>query len=219
MSSPFEIPQLQFRGTVIRRPELSPLICLTDLWIAVGNPDLRPTLWLQNHAGAALRKYQGQAADEQVEIPGVVEIDPQDNAIYSIPEVAILYARFLSRECYEWALETLVSAPQPVQRSAGSQRQRVAQSSGFAKQALVAAGWMLPMLLTGLGDQAVLAEQESVSKGDLSSYPLLIVSNRITERPDDSRRHVDGHSHFDMPIGTEHVDFKGEHGDYPNLPD
>ena len=105
---------LHYRDLLVRCPTETGLICLSDLWIADRSPTgKKPSSWIQLKSTQKLFRRLIQATDEVLcgqritEIPGIFETDGLNEECYAAIEIAVIYARFLSAECFEWALAHL----------------------------------------------------------------------------------------------------------------
>jgi hypothetical protein len=110
------------------------------------------------------RKKKGHPNQEIItEIPRILETTREDGVLltYSTTELAVVYARFLSVECYEWALTALVEGNEgqanlveQIEKETSLGRERMLSR----RRALIAAGWAVPVIATiGLHNKAVAA--------------------------------------------------------------
>ena len=163
---------LYYQGLLIHRQADTGLACLTDLWKAQGSPAKnRPLAWMCLEATQELlkrlveqtgadpiwseRKQKAHPSEPIItEIPGLLETIREGGELltYASTELAVVYARFLSVECYEWVLANLVEGSEDeanylehVEARAKAKRQRE-----FSRRALIAAGWAVPVVL-GVG--------------------------------------------------------------------
>lgn len=139
---PTERP-LQYRGQVVRLHPTHHFVCLSDLWRAEGCPaDRHPGSWLRGDAARWLRSAPGAApAARMLEV-----LEGERTVVFADAEIATLYARYLSPECYEWALETIVSA-EPESPAVPSGRPLPAQVDQPSRRRLLQAGWAVPIVI------------------------------------------------------------------------
>jgi len=165
---------LSYQGLPIRRQPDSDLICLTDLWKAQGSlKERRPLDWVHLEATQTLLKPLDLTTDavlelenhprEEIvtEIPQLLEtiIESRELLTYATTELAVAYARFLSVECYEWALANLVEESEEVadylehvEAKAKAKGQRE-----ISRRALIAAGWAVPIVASVVMSSSVQA--------------------------------------------------------------
>jgi hypothetical protein len=161
----FSTNYFSYQGLPIRRQPDSDLVCLTDLWKAQGSPnERRPLDWVHLETTQALLKRLAEPTEpvlepekhpsEEIvtEIPELLEttIEGREPLTYATTELAVAYARFLSVDCYEWALANLVEESEEVanyleqvEARAKAKRQRE-----ISRRALIAAGWAIPIILS-----------------------------------------------------------------------
>lgn len=168
---------LHYQGLRIDRQPETGLVCLTDMWKAQCSPAKnRPLTWVCLESTQELlkrlvrktgtvpvwseRKQKDNPSGRIVtEIPAILETTREGGLrTYSTPELAVVYARFLAVECYEWALTALVEGSEEGANLVEQQIQKEAKSEGekqFTRRALIAAGWAVPVILTvGLAQSA-----------------------------------------------------------------
>jgi hypothetical protein len=141
------------------------LVCLTDLWKAEkGSEKKRPLAWVRKistqnllqrladrHGVTPVWSIPKQGDSSIItSIRGVLETTKAENALrtYAIPELAVAYAKFLSDECYTWALTTLVSDIEATENliSAVEAEAEAIESRKLKRRALLAAGWAVPAI-------------------------------------------------------------------------
>lgn len=147
--------RLHYRGLVIRRQPESGLICLTDIWKAQRSPsESSPSAWAcLNTTQALLRRLAEQKAPPSEEIitaiPGILETTQEAGELltYSTPELTIVYARYLSTECYEWTLTALVERSDDVANLVEQKDISLEDEIQLSRRrALIAAGWAVPVI-------------------------------------------------------------------------
>jgi KilA-N domain len=161
---------LEYQGFPIEYHTSTGLICLNDLWRAqCSSASKRPLAWVRLAATQKLLKrlseqievkprwsqqYQSGKVVERfiVEIPGKLETFEVDNNFrtYTTTELAVVYARFLAPECYEWSLANLAEGEfladmWAAQQSATQQQE---QHKVFSRRAVITAGWSIPVVTT-----------------------------------------------------------------------
>ena len=111
---------LVYEGSMIHRNQQTGHVCLTDMWKAQGEPsNKRPVDWRELDATQGLlKRYAKQSATTALcskngkikAVPGWLQTKQGGVApgTYAVPQLAIDYARFLSVEFHEWALNVLV---------------------------------------------------------------------------------------------------------------
>ena len=172
-----ETGNLHYQGLIIHRQPETGLVCLTDMWQAQCSPAKnRPLAWVRLEATQELlkrlvkqtgavpvwveRKHQAHSSERTItEIPGIFETTRVGGIqTYSTPDLAVVYARFLAVECYEWALRALVEGSEEGANLVEQQIKQEAKSEGeklFSRRALIAAGWAVPIVLSvGLAQSA-----------------------------------------------------------------
>ena len=161
---------LTYQGLLIEYHAATGLICLTDLWQAQCAPtSQRPLAWVRLEATQKLlnrlaqqagveplyaeRQRQGHAAEQLiVAVPDRLETTEADGNLrtYATTELAVVYARYLGAECYEWALANLVEGAALAEQWA-RQQARVdtqTQRTALTRRAVLAAGWTIPVVTT-----------------------------------------------------------------------
>jgi hypothetical protein len=234
-----------YQGQTIHRQSETGLICLTDLWQVQGSifektpldwvrlkttqkllkglvePNETVVVWSESEA-----KVQSSTNEPLIaEVPGVLEVTQEGDELrtYATEELAVVYARFISVECYEWALENLVEGDQQEADYLESveTRTKARRQKEFSRRALIAAGWAVPVVLSvGLNNKAValpLSGHVDTGHGDFHDDTGHI-DNSHNDHVDHRDTHQDtgGPVHEDQGTGTDphqdgslHVD----HGD------
>jgi hypothetical protein len=171
-----------YQGQTVHRQSETGLICLTDLWQVQGSIfEKTPLDWVRLKTTQKLLKglvepnetvvvwseseAKGQSSANEpliAEVPGVLEVTQEEDELrtYATEELAVVYARFLSVDCYEWALENLVEGDQQEADYLESveTRTKARRQKQFSRRALIAAGWAVPVVLSvGLQQKAVAA--------------------------------------------------------------
>ncbi|NEQ66798.1 MAG: KilA-N domain-containing protein [Symploca sp. SIO2D2] len=219
----FTSSNFQYQGLSIRRQPGTGLVCLTDLWKAQCSPTKdRPLAWIRLELTQLLlkrlaeetgvvpvwseRKRKGNHSQRIItEIPGILETRSEEGKLltYSSTELAVVYARFLSAECYEWALTTLAEGSeeeanlveQMEQEAQLAQKRKVSR-----RRALIAAGWAVPVIAgVTLANKAV-AAGSTVLHVDRSPH-----SDISGPHFDDPGAHFDS-THSDHTDGQNHID-------------
>src|SRR5262249_5479990 len=84
-------------------------------------------------------------------IPGFLETRQEGRELltYATPELAIVYARFLSAECYEWALTTLVEDREENANHIGQVEEATSEDAIqlSRRRALISVGWTMPIIV------------------------------------------------------------------------
>lgn len=159
----FSTNYLFYQGLPIRRQPDSDLVCLTDLWKAQGSPnERRPLDWVHLETTQALLKSLAEPTEpvlepekhpsEEIvtEIPELLEttIEGREPLTYATTELAVAYARFLSVDCYEWALANLVEQNEEVADYLEhvEARAKAKHQRQISRRALIAAGWAVPII-------------------------------------------------------------------------
>ena len=161
-----------YQGQTVHRQSETGLICLTDLWQVQGSIfEKTPLDWVRLKTTQKLLKglvepnetvvvwseseAKGQSSANEpliAEVPGVLEVTQEEDELrtYATEELAVVYARFLSVDCYEWALENLVEGDQQEADYLESveTRTKARRQKQFSRRALIAAGWAVPVVLS-----------------------------------------------------------------------
>lgn len=176
---------LYYRGQSIHRQSETSLICLSDLWnVQGGDIGKSPLDWIRLETTQKLLKNliepnetvlvlfqseNNEPPDEQLvaEISGILETtgEGQELCTYATEELAAVYARFLSLECYKWAMEHLVEGKEEETDYSEyvEARTKARRQKEFSRRALIAAGWAAPVVLSaGLNQKAVAAGSDHV---------------------------------------------------------
>jgi hypothetical protein len=194
-----------YQGQTIHRQSETGLICLTDLWQIQGSIfEKTPLDWVRLETTQKLLKglvepnetvvvwseseAKGQSSANEpliAEVPGVLEVTQEGNELwtYATEELAVVYARFLSVDCYEWALENLVEGDQQEADYLESveTRTKARRQKEFSRRALIAAGWAVPVVLS------VGLQQKAMASGHGDNYS------------DNHNDHIDNHNdHSDL---------------------
>ena len=227
--------KIYYQGKTIHRQAETGLICLTDLWNFQGSVEAKsPLNWVRLETTQTLLSslvdpnetvvvWAEDSAKEPsntnqqliAEIPGILETTKQGQELwtYATEELVVVYARFLSAECYQWSLEYLVEGDREeadyleiVEARAKAKRQKQ-----FSRRALIAAGWAIPVVLSvGFNQRAVAAGSGNRALSDSQNWS----SENYRDRTD---FHRDSHNDFhndrsDGVIGI-HTDGLAGHGD------
>lgn len=216
---------LIYQGLPIKRHQATGLISLTDLWQAQCAPtQQRPLAWVRLEATQKLLKHlagqtgieplyaerqrSGQAAERLImAIPDGLETLETDGDLqtYATLELAVVYARYLSADCYEWALANLVEAPHLAEQwqRVQTQAERQTERRSMTRRAVIAAGWAIPVVTTlGLSQRA--AAQVSAGHTDTAHGDTAHSDAAHTDHGDVA--HADG-AHGDAPhTDTVHGD-------------
>lgn len=179
---------LHYQSFIIHRQPDTGLVCLTDMWKAQCSPAKnRPLVWVRLDTTQTLlkrlveqtgtvpvwskSKQKGRSSQQIItEIPGILETTEEGGELrtYSTTELAVVYARFLSVECYEWALTALVEGSEEgvklveqIEEEVKAERKRQ-----LSRRALIAAGWAVPIILSvGLAQKAEAHTDATLSNG------------------------------------------------------
>lgn len=174
-----------------------------------------PSRWAQLSSAQKLFKsfiqVTDEASDEQVitEIPGIFELDKLDEKIYAAADITVVYARFLSIECYEWAIDNLIErSEEDTYLENVEARVQAKRKRELSRRGLLIAGWATPIVLSVGLQQKALAQ----------------VSGH-TDTPHTDTPHIDDFFHSDSPGGghgdASHIDTpntNAPHFDTPNVP-
>jgi KilA-N domain len=231
---------LEYQGFPIEYNAATRLICLNDLWRAQCSlASKRPLAWVRVAATQKLLKkvsnrtaIEPQWSQQQqpgttaekliVRIPGNLETFEIDNNFrtYATTELAVVYARFLASECYEWALVNLaenlaegeVLADNWVSQQLAMQQQE--QQKVFSRRTVIAAGLSIPVITTLLGNQQT-PNQKTHKQASSSHSDTPNVHNDTTHTDGANVSHTDGNAvtHIDGDTVTSHVDSGVGHGD------
>ena len=177
---------LSYQGLSIEYLPATGLVCLTDLWRAQCSPaSQRPLAWVRLEATQKLlqrltqqtgvdpllskRQRPGQEPEQLImAIPGILETTEEDGDLrtYATSDLAVVYARYIAPECYDWALANLAEGTALVEQWSALQSQAQLQErrKGFTRRAVIAAGWSIPVVTT-LGLQPRAAAQISPGAG------------------------------------------------------
>ncbi len=222
---------LVYQGLPIEYHTATGLICLTDLWQAqCATTQQRPLAWVRLEATQKLLSQllaqtgaeplysewqrSGQAPQQLiVAIPDLLETTEVDGNLrtYAALELAVVYARYLAPECYQWALANLAEGSL-VEQWVRQQGQVETQSrrEAMTRRAVIAAGWTIPVVTTlALSKRA--AAQVSAGHSDTTHGDTVHADTAHADTVHADVTHADvapvaGLPHVDIPHSDSHGD-------------
>ena len=215
--------KLFYQGHPIHCQEEFGLICLTDFWEAHCNPvKNKPLEWIRlgdtqtllkklaERTGATPIRSRYKSEKIISEIPGILETHIQSDKIYiySTIELAVIYARSLSIECYEWALTSIVEESYTTDNLLEKTKQDVKLDKAkkhSRRHALIAAGWAVPVVTR------IVLQNKAVAAGSPGSH----VDTHSDSHGDSSHldNHGDGVGHVDESLHSDGPAPGGGHND------
>jgi hypothetical protein len=192
----FSENNLCYQGLAIRRQPETGLVCLTDIWKTHRNSVKNDPLdWVCLDTTQVLlrqlvkqtsiipiwsqHKQKGQPGEEIIiGIPGILETTNVDEDLltYSTPELAVVYARFLSVKCYEWALTALVEGSEQGGNLVKQLEEKVPSEHAkklSRRRALIAAGWAIPLIASmGLAQEGSAQNQTNAFQIEIDATML-----------------------------------------------
>lgn len=155
---------LYYRNTLIHCHSITGLISLTDLWKAEqGLASKRPLAWIRQEVIQKLLKRLSEQTGMPIwleakppesgnqsviiSIPGMLETSKTSHGIvtYTMPELALVYAQFLSENCYNWALQQLPIDPNLAAiLVVGTTLDGMGLFDSSSEESSLSAGWEIP---------------------------------------------------------------------------